>query len=132
MNHLTEYLQRPLDPFQRGVSDCCAWVVKWGEEISGEKIAENYLKPMTGVQAIQLLRENGGMSRLASRVFIDAGFEFVRENFQDGDIVVVQHSRALLDESIGLVSAGKLVTVSEKGGLVFLKIENVKGGWRWE
>ncbi len=53
------------------------------------------------------------------------------EEPEDGDIVAIESDEGLLGETVGIWSAGKVLSVHEGGGVVSLEPGVVKGGWRW-
>lgn len=125
------FVRRQPAQFVRGVTDCCAFAAGWAKEVCGRMPAAEHLgEPLTDKESVRILARHRSLYHLVGNMLDREGFREV-DDPEDFDIVVIDHEDGFMGETVGVWSAGRVVTRHEEGGLLALAGDNVKGAWRW-
>lgn len=109
-------------PFQRGSTDCCAFVdfVLW--KLTGTHYLPAY---STDEEAAAICERHGGLSEAVSHALERAPVG--REQLVEGDVAFIPHEPF---GGIGVVMGRRVATVVEDGRLVALPLRFVEHGWK--
>ncbi len=113
-------------PFAWGASDCCSFAARVIQAMTGhDAMAEFHGRYITGVGALRLIRQGGGLALLLSARF---GATLATPALaQRGDLVLVRTLGG--DESVG-ICVGERIAVQGQGGVEYLPLAAGLAAWR--
>lgn len=118
------------EPFAIGSNDCCLFVCDAIEVITGVDIAVDFRGTYaTEKEMLQVIKDNGGVSGIADRVFEDHGIQPIEIPFAGrGDIALLESDGR---DALGIISTcGRVIASAGTGGLVFNPKSHAKKAWR--
>jgi hypothetical protein len=116
-------------PFSWGSFDCCLFAADCVGVLTGIDPAQQFRGYKTARGAAGVLRRNGGVAGVASRMARQNGAEEIRPAFaQRGDVVLIKAPRG---ESLGVVGLdGRTALVPDKVGLRAVPLTLAARAWR--
>jgi len=128
---LWEHIKAFPADFERGVSDCCSFAATWAERVSGTLPGSELLgRGLSDREAMGILRKHGGMEDMVDKMLTSCGWVEV-DQWEDGDIVIIHIKNGFLRQSVGVYSQTKVISASERGGVLIVPKPDIARGWRW-
>lgn len=108
--------------FKWGTNDCCMFVVRVVEAITGEDHGKPYRGYKTAKGAASRLLKHGGVEGLATKEFGEPKRPLLAKR---GDVVSLETNAEIV---LGICVGDKIAVVSE-GGLITLSMKNAIKAW---
>ncbi|MDT8998345.1 hypothetical protein RQP53_03535 [Paucibacter sp. APW11] len=130
---LTDYLTRPIQPFDWGTANCCHFAAGWVELAIGRNPMNGLAETLTARQALRLVRALGGDLRAAwsARLGIASSPATLA---RVGDVVLIETTARCTEARIGAlvgICVGEHTAIAlEGGGLAYVPTRFAGACWR--